>query len=80
MSEQQASTSEQISRNVEAINNVTQESAAGIQQIARSAEDLNNFTSKLKEMIFEFRLDESDINYNENHGFSVRSNGRIIKS
>ena len=52
-SEEQSSASEQISKNVEAISNVTNESAAGIQQIARAAEDLNWLTENLQQLLGE---------------------------
>ncbi len=58
-SEQQSTTAEQISKSIDGINNVTQESAAGIQQIARAAEDLNNLTVNLQNLIAQFKIDES---------------------
>ncbi|MBX3009530.1 MAG: HAMP domain-containing protein [Melioribacteraceae bacterium] len=56
-SEEQNATAEEISKNIESINNVTSESAAGIQQIARAAEDLNNLTNNLMNLISHFRID-----------------------
>jgi len=55
-SEEQSSTSEQISKNVEAISAVTSETASGTQQVARAAEDLNHLTVNLQELIGQFRL------------------------
>jgi len=55
--EQQSTTAEQISRNIETINNVAQESAAGVQQIARAAEDLNKLTENLQNLVSGFKID-----------------------
>ncbi len=55
-SEQQSSAAEQISKNVESINAVTQETASGINQIAKSAEGLNRITFELQEMISKFKI------------------------
>ncbi|HLP17771.1 MAG TPA: methyl-accepting chemotaxis protein [Bacteroidota bacterium] len=57
-SEEQATASEQISRNIEAISSVTAQSAAGTQQIARAAEDLNKLTSNLQELLAQFIIDK----------------------
>ncbi|NWF90409.1 MAG: MCP four helix bundle domain-containing protein [Ignavibacteriaceae bacterium] len=57
-SEEQSATSEQISKNIESINNVTQESASGIQQIAHAAEDLNKLTYSLQEMVSQFKVSD----------------------
>ena len=57
-SEEQSAASEQISKNVEAINQVTQESTFGVQQIAKAAEDLSNLTVNLQSLISKFRVDE----------------------
>ncbi|MGE5403187.1 MAG: methyl-accepting chemotaxis protein [Ignavibacteriales bacterium] len=58
-SEQQSAVAEEISKNVEGISSVTQQSAAGSGQIANAAEDLNRLTVKLQEMISKFKLTES---------------------
>jgi methyl-accepting chemotaxis protein len=55
-SEEQSSASEQISKNVEAISNVTGETAQGVQQIARAAEDLNRLTEGLQQILSKFNL------------------------
>lgn len=55
-SEEQSSAAEQISRNIDAISNVTRESASGLQQIARASEDLNRLTINLQELISRFNL------------------------
>jgi methyl-accepting chemotaxis protein len=59
-SAEQSSAAEQISRNIEGINNVAQESAQGIQQIARASEDLSNLTINLQEMVSEFKVGEDN--------------------
>ncbi len=56
-SEQQSSASEEISRSIEGIHNVTRESSEGIQRIARSAETLKSFTNNLKGIISHFKTD-----------------------
>ena len=55
-SEQQAGTSEEISRNVELISSVTRETATGIQQIAKTAEDVNKLTETLQRHIGRFKI------------------------
>jgi len=71
-SEEQSSASEQIGKNIESINQVTQETAGGIQQIAHASEDLSRLTVNLQELISKFKLDESDAR------FAVRKNGKLI--
>jgi methyl-accepting chemotaxis protein len=85
-SEEQSSTSEEISKSIEMINNVTQESAAGISQIAKASEDLNRLTINLQELISKFKI-RNDVNTQQNRNqssdarskYAVRSNGIIIK-
>jgi methyl-accepting chemotaxis protein len=79
-SEEQSTASEMISNNIEAISNVTHESAGGIQQIARAAEDLNRFTVNLQELISRFHIDKSQNGSGRNGEFSIRSNGKIVKA
>ncbi len=55
-SEEQSSAAEQIGKNIEAISNVTAESASGTQQIAHAAEDLNRLTQNLQELLVRFTL------------------------
>jgi methyl-accepting chemotaxis protein len=74
-SEEQSATADQISKNIEAISNVTNESSAGIQQVARAAEDLNRLTEGLQNIINNFKLDEEPV-----HGYAVRQNGKLIKN
>jgi methyl-accepting chemotaxis protein len=80
-SEEQSSAAEQISKNLEAINHVTNESATGIQQIARASEDLNRLTINLQELISRFKINEST---GQGYGYkrgqlSVGSNGTISR-
>jgi len=60
-SEQQSTTVEEISKNIEGINNVAQESAQGVQQIARAAEDLNKLTENLSETTSYFKIDNYEM-------------------
>lgn len=55
--EEMSSGAEQISRNMEGISSVTQQSAAGSGQIARAAEDLSRLTVNLQNLISKFSLD-----------------------
>ncbi len=57
--EEQSSTSEQISKNVEAISSVSSEAAHGVSQIARAADDLNKLTENLHSLVLKFRIDNS---------------------
>jgi methyl-accepting chemotaxis protein len=84
-SEEQSATSEQISKNVEMINSVTQESAAGMTQIARAAEDLNKLTVNLQELISRFKINNNGNARRKGHqstdepgGYAVRSNGVMV--
>jgi methyl-accepting chemotaxis protein len=86
-SEEQSSTSEEISKSIEMINNVTRESTAGIQQIAKASEDLSRLTTNLQELISKFIIDsDSKDNFsniyeqNSRSNLAVRSNGKIVKS
>ena len=80
-SEQQAATSESISKNVEAINNVTHQSAQGTQQISRAAEDLYSLTNNLQEVVNQFKLNGNGTNQlkEDNSSYTVRDNGRLIE-
>jgi methyl-accepting chemotaxis protein len=73
-SEEQSSSAEQISKNIEMINNVTAETASGIHQVAKTAEDLNRLTTNLQNLITRFKI-TSDNNLSE---FAVRSNGKLV--
>lgn len=71
-SEEQSNSSEQISKNIEGINNVTRETSQGISQIARASEDLSQLTINLQDLIAKFKISQ------RNSGLSVRSNGKLI--
>jgi methyl-accepting chemotaxis protein len=62
-SEEQSSAAEEIGKNIEAINQVTQETAGGIQQIAQASEDLSRLTVNLQELIAKFKLDDKQSSY-----------------
>ncbi|MBI2417979.1 MAG: 4Fe-4S binding protein [Ignavibacteriales bacterium] len=55
-SEEESSTAEQISKNMEGINLVTRQTAEGAEQIARLVENLINMTTHLKESISHFKI------------------------
>ncbi len=55
-SEEQSSTSEQISRSVEGISTISGESARGIAQIAESSDGLSRLTEDLRGLIARFKL------------------------
>ena len=59
--EQQSSTAEEISKNVDMINRVIGENANGLHQIAESTDNLRNMTIQLKELISVFKLGENSI-------------------
>ena len=58
--EELSSTAEEISKNMDGINSVTQESAAGIQQIAKASEDLSNLTVNLQQTVGKFKIDNNN--------------------
>jgi methyl-accepting chemotaxis protein len=57
-SEMQSTSSEQIAKNIESINNVTIESTTGLHQIAEAAEDLNRLTQNLQELVGSFKVSQ----------------------
>jgi methyl-accepting chemotaxis protein len=60
-SEEQSSTAEEISKSIEAITTVSQESAGGIQQIAIASEDLNRLTVNLQNLITKFKVSNKNV-------------------
>jgi len=72
-SEEQSATAEQVSTNVEAINNVANESAAGVQQIASASEDLNRLTENLSGLVAQFKVDNRN-----SQNYSVGHNGNLL--
>ncbi len=62
-SEEQSTTSDQISRSTELISNLSHESARGVEQIARAAENLNRLTDELSQMVQQFRMEKSEAAY-----------------
>ena len=59
-SEEQTSAAEEISKNIDGITTVTQQSASGTAQIAHAAEDLTRLTLNLQELIIKFKLNDHD--------------------
>jgi len=80
-SEEQSSTSEEISKSIEAISAVTKESTSGIQQIARAAENLNNLTSVIEQLVGEFKIIQPNgsteyLGYQDHHvALSAKTHG-----
>jgi methyl-accepting chemotaxis protein len=88
-SEEQSSAAEHISKNLDLINNVTQQSAAGIQQIARSSEDLNKLTNNLQSLIARFKIEDNfgsihllnkDKNDHKGNGQFTKSSYKLINN
>ncbi|HVO74203.1 MAG TPA: methyl-accepting chemotaxis protein [Ignavibacteriaceae bacterium] len=78
-SEEQSSASEQISKSIESINNVTQESSVNLQQISKSANDLTELTGKLEKLISNFKINIK-ININENVSkISINKRAKLIE-
>lgn len=81
-SEEQSAAAEQISKNIEAISSVTQQSAAGVQQIARASGDLNKLTMNLEGLISKFKLNNAILEpafaNNEKGNAYVRHNGHLV--
>jgi methyl-accepting chemotaxis protein len=80
-SEEQSSASEQISKNIEGINNVTRESSAGIQSIAQASEELNKLTINLQNIVSKFKIDNVSDTRNDSRklvkgkvGYKTRAN------
>jgi methyl-accepting chemotaxis protein len=69
-SEEQSATAEQIRKNIETINNVSQQSADGTHQIAKAAGNLNQLTYNLQGLIENFNLTSGNL--------AVRANGKLI--
>ncbi|MBI2418532.1 MAG: Cache 3/Cache 2 fusion domain-containing protein [Ignavibacteriales bacterium] len=53
-SEEQSAAVDEISKNIESINSVTQESTNGLHQIAQTADDLNKLTENLESLVSRF--------------------------
>ena len=59
-SEEQSSGAEQISKNVEGINTVSQQAASSVQQVAHASEDLNRLTENLQALITRFKIAQNN--------------------
>ncbi len=89
-SEEQSTTSDQISKNIIGINSVTSQTAAGTEQIARAAEDLSRLTENLQGLVSRFKLTRDAVSGNGGKGhhpkgnddradIAVRANGKLVK-
>jgi methyl-accepting chemotaxis protein len=75
-SEEQSTTSEQISKNITGISDVIRESSNGVQQMAQASEDLNRLTIHLQELVLRFKIEENANNYktvNSNRTFASKA-------
>ncbi len=83
-SEEQSASAEQMSRNIEAINDVSHQGANGVQQIARAADGLNQLTMNLQSLISRFKMNEQNAGAasasSAGGTYSVRSNGKLVRS
>ncbi len=78
--EEQSSTSGEISKNVELISTVSNQSANGISQIAQAADDLNRLTSNLHSLITKFKLTKKDSIYNESSAVGFPTGAKLRQS
>lgn len=75
-SEEQSAGAEQISKNVEGINDVSQQNASSVQLVAQAAEDLNQLTNNLQNLISNFKISNND---SSAHSIDQRNNmGRML--
>ena len=77
-SEEQSRASEQITKNIELITNVTQQSATGVRQIAHAAEELNQLTSNLQSLISNFKVDTELFTKNNEEEESLLVNDEML--
>ena len=75
-SEEQSATSDQISKNITTISNVTQESASGLQQIAHASEDLNKLTVNLQNLVSKFKL----VSVAKNEMYNIENKRKKVSS
>jgi methyl-accepting chemotaxis protein len=75
-SEEQSATSDQISKNITTISNVTQESASGLQQIAHASEDLNKLTVNLQNLVSKFKL----VSVPKNEMYNIENKRKKVSS
>ena len=73
--QEQSTTSEQISRSVEAISTITGESTNEIAEIARSSDRMNQVTKELRLLMARFTLDETATTTSEPESFAVGGDG-----
>ncbi len=79
-SEQQSTTSELITKNIENISNVSTQAAEGTRRISQAAEDLYRLTESLREVINYFKLREQnsvDQKLGSSSEFYIGNNGKV---
>ncbi len=83
-SEEQSTTVEIISNNIEGINQVAQEASSAVQQIAAAAEDLNRLTENLQGLVQQFKFDSNNGtagNYRiDENGHINQNNGNLLSN
>ncbi len=78
-SEQQSTTAEEISKNIEGISSVSNESAQGIQQIAHAADDLNRLTNNLEVLLTKFKVNQSHEVISQLHNAAPKNKRAAVK-
>ncbi|MBU1101742.1 MAG: cache domain-containing protein [Bacteroidetes bacterium] len=80
-SEEQSAGAEQISKNVEGINSVSQQNASSVQLVAQAAEDLNMLTNNLHNLIGNFKIAADNLsNSNLAAKHENRAKGRYLSN
>ncbi len=82
-SEEQSSTSELISKNVESISAVSAQSAAGVSQIAKGVDDLTRLTEGLRSLALSFKMingSKTSRNGNNDSFFDLENLARVKTS
>jgi len=74
-SEQQSATVEEISRSIDGINSISQESAAGVQQIAAASTDLSRLADNLQSLVAKFKIRRDD---NSSMSYVVKKNRTLV--
>ena len=75
-SEEQSTTSEQISQNVEIIHSVTKQMANSTREVASASEGLKHLTEQLQETVNQFKLDDDEQNRDTRNPGIVRKQRR----
>nr|HPN37538.1 hypothetical protein [Melioribacteraceae bacterium] len=60
-SEEQSTAAEQISKNIDSINSVSQQTAKDVSQIAEASSELNDLTETLNNMVDRFKISDNTL-------------------